>query len=53
MGFKPETLKKISEDGRKAAEAGQSPAANPYFQDMNNERFDAWIEGYRSFVRPL
>jgi hypothetical protein len=52
MRFSAETLAQIYGDGRKAAELRQSTAACPYLEDMNNERLDAWIEGYRSFTWP-
>jgi ribosome modulation factor len=48
MRFTPQTLAKIYQDGRKAAGLGQSTAACPYLDDMNNERLDAWIKGFKS-----
>ena len=41
-------LGQIADEGRVAARARTSPAANPYFRDMHNERLDAWLEGYNS-----
>jgi len=50
MRFSPDTLARIYKDGRKAAELGQSAAACPYLDDMNNDRLDAWVEGFKSSV---
>ncbi|WP_445304305.1 ribosome modulation factor [Neorhizobium sp. SOG26] len=52
MRFTSEILTQILEEGRLAAVFGRSTAANPYIDDMNNERLDAWLEGYRAVQRP-